>query len=150
MKAQRAWLPAASAIVLGAAACNMVSGADEIRISDDDGGVPVATVTTTGATTGGAGGMLGSGGTTVTVAGTGGAATTTTTTTTGAGAGPTVCEYPSGPYGVAMGDVVPPTLSWDGFEPGNPNPTSFTAEDLFDCDGSRGIHAIVVDTSQYG
>jgi len=82
-----------------------------------------------GAATGGAG-------TTVAATGVGGAGSSTNT---GAGAGPTVCEYPAGPYGVDSGQVLPPTLSWTGFAPGSSAASTFTAEDLFDCDGSRGI-----------
>lgn len=139
------WL---SSLVMGATvliACNSITGADGVQFDDDDdGGSQVASsgseVTTSGGAAVGAGGM----------AGVGGSSTTSNGATSGAGAGPQNCTYPSAPYGVGQGQTVPPTISWQGFAPGGSSPTTITTEDLFDCDGSRGIHAVIVDTSQYG
>ena len=77
-------------------------------------------------------------------------ATTVASTAASTGSGAVGCEYPAGPYGVAQGQVVPPNLSWQGYAPGSNSVSTFTAEDLFDCDGSRGIHAVIIDTSQFG
>lgn len=57
---------------------------------------------------------------------------------------PATCTYPGGPYGVTPGSIVAPTLSWQGFVPGSSSAGGFGAEDLFDCDGSRGIHAVLI------
>ena len=126
-------------------ACNVISGADDVTFSDDDDGS-------------GNGGSTAQGGTTT--AGNGGSTTNSTTTSGVGGAGsggqgsggmpPQPCVYPSGPYGVAQGQTVPPTLSWQGYLPGASTPTTITMDSFLDCDGSRGIDALVVDTSQYG
>ena len=105
--------------------------------SGDEGGGPVgaggAGSASTGAGasgTGAMGGAPGSGGTT--------------------SSGPTDCgNYPAGPYGVAEGDVVPPTLAWQGYAPGSDEIVAFGPADFYDCDGSRGINAILVDTSKF-
>jgi hypothetical protein len=59
----------------------------------------------------------------------------------------TACTYPAGPYGTAVGDVLPKTLSWKGFAAGATATTSIGAADLFDCDGSKGVNAVVLDVS---
>ncbi|MCA9618124.1 MAG: hypothetical protein KC731_03860 [Myxococcales bacterium] len=127
-------------------ACNMISGADGVTFSsaDDDGGSSTGETASGGGTQ--TGGPLGSGAGPTGVGGSTGSAGGET----GAGAGPTVCEYPQGPYGVAQGAIVPPNLSWQGYAPGASTPSTISIADLFDCDGSRGIDAIIVDTSQYG
>lgn len=60
------------------------------------------------------------------------------------------CAYPAGPYGVEQGQTVAPNLSWEGYRPGAITPSSLTMAELFDCDGSRGIHAILLVSSQHG
>jgi hypothetical protein len=62
----------------------------------------------------------------------------------------TGCTYPAGPYGVGTGDVLPPNLSWQGRLPGAADTVTMTAQDLFDCDGSKGINAVLLTTSQFG
>lgn len=127
-------------------ACNMVTGADGIVIAadDDDDGSGAGQG---GAATAGPGATNGAGGD-QTVTGAGGM--TTSSGSQGVGAGPTNCEYPMGPYGVAQGQVVPPTISWQGYAPGASAPSTITMESLFDCDGSKNVNAIIVDTSQFG
>lgn len=142
-KSQGFWL---SSLVMGAMAlfaCNSISGADDVQFDDDDdgGSQSASNGSGSGVTTGGTGGMAGVGGN---------ATTTSSVATSGAGAGPQNCTYPPGPYGVGQGEIVPPTISWQGYAPGGSSPTTITTQDLFDCDGSRGIHAVIVDTSQYG
>ncbi len=127
-------------------ACNMVTGADGIVIADEDDD-ETSGAGQGGATTAGPGATNGAGGDPSTV-GAGGMATSSGTQ--GVGAGPTSCEYPAGPYGVGQGQVVPPTISWQGYAPGASAPSTITMESLFDCDGSKNINAIVVDTSQFG
>jgi hypothetical protein len=60
------------------------------------------------------------------------------------------CVYPSGPYGVSDGKVIPPTLKWQGYLAGGEVQGTLTSKELFDCDGSKGINAILFDTSQFG
>lgn len=62
----------------------------------------------------------------------------------------TVCMYPSGPYGVSDGKVIPPSLQWKGYLAGGEQEGTLTSKELFDCDGSKGINAIFFETSQYG
>lgn len=58
----------------------------------------------------------------------------------------TVCEYPAGPYGYRVGDVVPADLTWSGLGAGG-TPVTYHSADLLDCDGTKGINAIVFDSS---
>jgi hypothetical protein len=141
----------ATAAVLGVLcaagfACNAVTGADGITFDDDDGGPGNTAATGSGVVSAG-----NTGGSTSAGPGVGGTSTAGPgpNASTGAGAS-NPCTYPSGPYGVAQGQVVPPTLSWQGYAPGSNTVTTITPEDLFDCDGSKGINAVMVDTSQYG
>jgi hypothetical protein len=64
------------------------------------------------------------------------------------------CAYPVvGNYGVSPNMVVPKTHQWQGYAEltdTNQPAQTISAGQFFDCDGSRGIHAIMVDTSQYG
>ncbi len=55
--------------------------------------------------------------------------------------------YPKGPYGVGTGDVLDPTLSWQGYAANQTTVSSLTMSDLFDCDGSKGIDALIIDVS---
>ena len=59
----------------------------------------------------------------------------------------THCVYPAGPYGTNEGDVVDPSLKWQGFVDDAGNPTTIAIRDYFDCDGSKGVHALVLDES---
>jgi len=56
------------------------------------------------------------------------------------------CAYPSAGYGYLAGDVPPPTLSWQGVDEAGGRSTVSIA-DYFDCDGRRGVNAILVDQS---
>ncbi len=58
----------------------------------------------------------------------------------------TVCTYPDGPYGFSVGKVIPATLKWDGLGAGG-SPVTYTSSDFLDCDGSKGINAVLFDTS---
>jgi hypothetical protein len=62
---------------------------------------------------------------------------------------PSQCQDPPGPYGIHQGETIDPNLSW----PGSPENTSTLStvqmRDLFDCDGSKGINAIIIDTSAF-
>jgi hypothetical protein len=45
------------------------------------------------------------------------------------------------------GQVLPPNLAWQGYGAGATDTTTLDIHDLFDCDGSKGINAIIFDTS---
>ena len=62
------------------------------------------------------------------------------------------CSYPSaGSMGVAQGQFVPQSIQLsNGFLPGSDVASTFAFAETYDCDGSKGYHAIAVDTSQYG
>ena len=57
--------------------------------------------------------------------------------------------YPDGPYGTRGGMVVRSDLTWQGYPAGTSATAAQTiaAADLFDCDGTKGINAIVFDVS---
>jgi hypothetical protein len=57
------------------------------------------------------------------------------------------CVYPSGPYGQQVGDVVDPSMAWQGYAPGASAPSTVHASDFYDCDGSKGIRAVLFDES---
>ncbi len=60
---------------------------------------------------------------------------------------PPACEYPQGPYGLVKGRVLPPGLHWQGYLIGATDVTTVDIHDLYDCDGTKGINAIVFDES---
>lgn len=70
-----------------------------------------------------------------------------TTPTPDAGTTPSKCAYPSGPYGIHSNQTVSGAFSWQGFVDGSPSPVTVSMKDFFDCDGSKGINAVLVDTS---
>jgi hypothetical protein len=55
--------------------------------------------------------------------------------------------YPAGPYGTGVGKVVNPGFTWQGYLPGATTVTTVTPNDVFDCDGSKGINALVFDVA---
>jgi len=57
------------------------------------------------------------------------------------------CPYPSGPYGVDVGSVLSPTLQWQGYAPNATASSTLKITDFYDCDGTKGINAIVVLSS---
>jgi hypothetical protein len=69
----------------------------------------------------------------------------------GAGSGPSIhCAWPHDQPGVEEGMTLPESLRWDGFPEGEESTaTSIGVESLYDCDGSRGIHAVAVINAQY-
>jgi hypothetical protein len=56
-----------------------------------------------------------------------------------------VCVYPAGPYGKTQGSIVSPDWSWQGYVKGSNKVTTLTMADLYDCDGTKGINAILMD-----
>jgi len=51
--------------------------------------------------------------------------------------------YPEGPWGKAVGSVIP-NLSWMGYRDGTGEWTKISLLDYYDPDGSRGINAIKI------
>jgi hypothetical protein len=68
-------------------------------------------------------------------------------TTTVPEAAPPPCTYPAGPYGVGLDKVLSPTSSWLGYAANDTSVKMMKMKDLFDCDGSKGINAIMIDVS---
>jgi hypothetical protein len=62
-------------------------------------------------------------------------------------ASPSGCVYPEGPYGVTVGKVLNPDLQWQGFVPGATTASTINISDLYDCDGSKGLNALVIDSA---
>jgi hypothetical protein len=113
------------------AGCNAVTGASDLPVGSL--GAP------NGA--GGAGG-----------AGAGGASATGSGAGTSTGTPPTSCVYAATGFGNGVGKIVPPHRHWPGFPEGS-KPTAaadavtINLDDYFDCDGSKGINAILIDQS---
>jgi hypothetical protein len=60
---------------------------------------------------------------------------------------PPACTYPKGPYGVGLNEVLSPNSSWQGYAANDTAVKTLKMSDLFDCDGSKGINAIMIDVS---
>jgi len=65
----------------------------------------------------------------------------------GGGTPASSCSYPAGPYGTSVGDVVDPSLSWQGYVNDGMTATTVTVKDYYDCDGTEGINALLLDES---
>ena len=61
--------------------------------------------------------------------------------------GATACTYPAGPYGTHVGDVVDPSLSWQGYLDDGTQAQPVTIGEYLDCDGSKGVNALLLDES---
>ena len=60
------------------------------------------------------------------------------------------CAYPQGAaFGVNVGQVIPVATGWTGLPP-NEGERQFQLAEYFDCDGMKGVDAILISTSQYG
>ena len=150
---------------LALAACNSITGADRLVLDNSDPDVGEGGRGSGDTPTGdGAGPTVGGGGSTDTGSETGGDTTTTTssetitttsstsstsstTTTTTTTSSPVDCTYPDGGFGVDVGDVVSGNLAWQGYPEDAAASGTVSIQDYFDCDGSRGIHAILIDSS---
>ncbi len=55
--------------------------------------------------------------------------------------------YPEGPYGTGVGKIVNPGFTWKGYLPNATDVSAIVPNDLYDCDGSKGINALVFDVS---
>jgi hypothetical protein len=125
-------LLALTLVPLGAA-CNDLTGASDVEIvaDDDDAKTPPPKSPGPGvvASTSGSSGAGGSGGGTP---------------------APTVCTWPPGPFGVSPNQIVPESLSWQGYAAGSDVPGTVAVRDFYDCDGSKAIDAVMFSTSQWG
>ncbi len=60
------------------------------------------------------------------------------------------CAYPQGAaHGVQVSQVIPVATGWTGLPP-NEGERQFQLAEYFDCDGTKGVDAILISTSQYG
>ena len=158
MPSQRKLLPLTSLGVMFAGwlaliACNGITGANAIQITDDalEDEQDNSTVGQGGATTtSGAGGTMASNSSSAVASSSTGSGDSSSAASTGTGTGPDPCNWPSGPYGVGQGQTLPSNLSWQGYAPGATTPSTISIQEFFDCDGMKGIHAVLFDTSQYG
>jgi len=57
------------------------------------------------------------------------------------------CTYPTGPYGVDIGSIPKPTLSWQGYAEGASVVSTIRLQDLYDCNGDQGVRVIVLAQS---
>ena len=134
--------------------CNLLTGADNLELAGE-----------TVATGGGGEGTGGEGGATVGPTGSGAGPTGSTTSGPGPGPGPTgsggttvastgvttsasECEYPSGPYGIQPGQRLDPSMTWQGYRANGNSVETISIEDLFDCDGSHNVHAVLIIGAQ--
>jgi hypothetical protein len=59
----------------------------------------------------------------------------------------TPCVYPPGPYGTTVGSVIAPTTTWQGYREDSATVSTIGIQDYFDCDGSKGINALLLTES---
>jgi peroxiredoxin len=57
------------------------------------------------------------------------------------------CPYPNGVAGVDVGDLVAGNLSWQGYAPFASQASTISIQDYYDCDGSKGINALLIINS---
>ena len=61
------------------------------------------------------------------------------------------CPYPTtGTMGAKEGNTVPSNLTWTGYDIQSNVEGPVPVTNYFDCDGSKGYHALLFDTSRYG
>lgn len=71
----------------------------------------------------------------------------------GAGGGSTsngggkLCTYPMGQWTHAVGGTIPESLNWQGMVEMSNTQATISIADYLDCDGSKNINAILIDTS---
>jgi hypothetical protein len=70
----------------------------------------------------------------------------------GQGGTPTECDYPTPAtgQGIAVDEVLPAALRWDGFAPEEDAAREIGIAELHDCDGTHGIHALLLSTLNPG
>jgi hypothetical protein len=129
--------------------CNSITGADGLlidhEIEEDDGDDGDGDGDTTGGDpTGGQGGATaaaaGPGATTS--AGPGGTGASGPGATASSG-GPQ-CDYPTSNVGITIGATVSGNLSWQGYPEGSSQAATISIQDYYDCDGSKGVNAILL------
>ncbi len=128
-----AWVTVGALLLAASGACNAMTGADGLSLGEQD----LRASDTTGETAG-TGDTTGTGATGGGGAGPGGG---------GGGAASNACPYPASPYGKAEGKTVSGALKWQGYAEGATEPSTVAISDYYDCDGSKGINAILLDTS---
>jgi hypothetical protein len=156
--------PLMIATTLALAACNSLTGVTDLRLDNSDpeagGGGQQGAPTHEGAGAssptngdgaaapggGGSGGETGTPTSTPTPTTTE-TATTTSTTTTTTTQSPVDCQYPNSGFGVDAGSYVSGNLAWQGYKEGSSQLGSVSIQDYFDCDGSKGINALLIDSS---
>jgi hypothetical protein len=67
----------------------------------------------------------------------------------GSGGTPVSCTYPGGPYGVDQGNTLSGSLSWQGYRAQSDAVATVSVQEYFDCDGARGINAVLFTTEQW-
>jgi len=60
---------------------------------------------------------------------------------------PSPIAYPDGPYGVNVGEIVPPGLSWPGYRGWEAE--TIHIEEFYDPDGTRGINGLLFDVNNW-
>lgn len=65
----------------------------------------------------------------------------------GSGGSVAACPYPPAPYGLTTGKVISSSLKWQGFLEAATQASEVPVTDYFDCDGSKGIDAVLFDVS---
>lgn len=65
----------------------------------------------------------------------------------GMGGMPSMCTYPGTPYGKQAGKVVNGAYQWAGFAEGSDDQVEVKISDYYDCDGTKGVNALLIDVS---
>lgn len=119
------------------AACNAITGAGDLRLKNTD--EDEETTSSGGMTSG----VL-SGGTSGGATGSSSSSTGGTSSSSSSSGSASVCEYPTGgTVGEKVGNTLPQTMKWPGYPEGTTTLGEVRVEDLYDCDGKKGVNAIL-------
>ena len=149
--------PLIALATLAFAACNSITGVDSLVLygenppPDGEGGGGAAD-TGTGAADATGGGAdpsatAGAGGAPGGHTGGGGSASTSSTSSSTSSGGTVNCKYPTTGFGVNIGNHVQGNLAWQGYAEGADAEGTISIQDYFDCDGSKGINALLIINS---
>ena len=153
------------------AACNAITGASDVEFDPEmhgSAGSASGSGGANGASTGswndgetsgsgvgsstatsGVGSTVGAGGANSTASNSSASSVVASSSAASSGSGGAVA-WPAGPYGVTIGKTVPESLSWAGYVEGSKSPATLSLQSWYDPDGTKGIEAILVITSQFG
>lgn len=118
-----AWAALVAGFVPALTGCNSITGVGDLNVANA-----------------GAGGNDGAGSGT-------GTGTSSSTSATSSSSGGTLCPYPMGSWTHDVGGTLAQGLQWQGMLENSDAQTTIKPESYLDCDGTKKVNAILIDTS---